>query len=130
MKNSIVILLLFASFSTSFLADQLDRVANLLQQGQAHELAKISSANMELSILGDEKNVSKTQVEMMLNAFFSTNKPSFAKIIHRMDTNSNVLYAVAQLKTSGGSFRVSYSLKVANGNQELTELRIETEKGQ
>lgn len=126
MKNSVVVLLLFASFSTLFLADQLDRVASLLQTGQSHEISKMSVDNMELNILGDEKTVSKAQAETMLNAFFTTNKPSSAKVIHRMDTNPNLLYAVAQLHTSGGNFRVSYSL----GNQQITELRIETEKGQ
>ncbi len=130
MKNSVIVLLLFASFNTIFLADQIDRIAGFLQAGQAHELAKASAANVELSILGDEKVVSKTQAEVMLNAFFTGNKPASAKIIHRMDTNPNLLYAVVQLRTSGGNFRVSYSLKNNNGNQELTELRIEAEKGQ
>ncbi|MGI4750073.1 MAG: DUF4783 domain-containing protein [Janthinobacterium lividum] len=130
MKNSVVLLLFLASFSTSFLPDQINKIATLLQQGQAHELGKISSANMELSILGDEKVVSKAQVETMLDAFFTTNKPVSVKVIHRMDTNPNLLYAVAQLRTATSNFRVSYSLKNTNGNQELTELRIEAEKGQ
>lgn len=129
MKNSIVILLLLASFSTSFLPDQIDKIAVLLQQGQAHELGKISANNMEMSILGDEKVVSKAQAETLLNAFFTANKPVSIKVIHRMDTNPNLLFAVAQLRTSTGTFRISYSLKNNNNNQELTELRIEAEKG-
>lgn len=130
MKNSVIILLLLASFSTTFLPDQIDKIAALLQQGQAHELVKISAVSMELSILGDEKVVSKAQAESMLNAFFTANKPVSVKVIHRMDTNPSLLYAVAQLHTSTGNFRVSYSLKNNNNNQELTELRIEAEKGQ
>ena len=129
MKNNMIILLLIASFSTAFLADQTDRVAALLQQGQAHELGKLCSNNLELSILGDEKTVSKAVAESQLNTFFSTNKPVAVKIIHRMDSNPSLIFAVAQLKTSGGNFRVSYSIKSTNGNQEMTELRIETEKG-
>ncbi|RYE36149.1 MAG: DUF4783 domain-containing protein [Sphingobacteriaceae bacterium] len=128
MKNSVIILLLLASFSTSFLGDQIDRIAGLLQQAQAHELAKLCSNNVELSILGEEKTVNKALAETQLNAFFSTNKPLSAKIIHRMDTNPNLLLAVVQLKTSSGNFRVSYSLKNNNGNQEMTELHIEAEK--
>lgn len=129
MKNSIVILLLLASFSTSFLPDQIDKIAVLLQQGQAHELGKISANSMEMSILGDEKVVSKAQAETLLNAFFTANKPVSVKVIHRMDTNPNLLFAVAQLHTSTGNFRVSYSLQNNNNNQELAELRIEAEKG-
>jgi len=130
MKNSVIILLLLASFSTTFLPDQIDKIAALLQQGQANELGKITAASLELSILGDEKVVSKAQAESMLNAFFTANKPVSVKVIHRMDTNPNLLYAVVQLHTSTGNFRVSYSLKNNNNNQELTELRIEAEKGQ
>lgn len=130
MKNNIILLLFIASFSNVFLADPIDRIAALLQQGQAQELVKQFAANVELSILNDEKVVSKAQAETMLNAFFAANKPVSAKVIHRMNTNPNLLYAVAQLKTSGGNFRVSYSIKNTNGNQELTELTIESEKGQ
>lgn len=129
MKNSVVILLFCASFSTSFLADQVDKIAALLQQGQAHELVKQFAASVELSILDDEKVLSKEQAEAALNNFFAANKPVAVKIIHRINTNPSLSYAVAQLRTSGGNYRISFSLKNTNGNQELTELRIESEKG-
>lgn len=129
MKNSVVILLFYASFSTSFLADQVDKIAALLQQGQAHELVKQFAASVELSILDDEKVLSKEQAEAALNNFFAANKPVAVKIIHRINTNPSLSYAVAQLRTSGGNYRISFSLKNTNGNQELTELRIELEKG-
>ncbi|MGI4022607.1 MAG: DUF4783 domain-containing protein [Janthinobacterium lividum] len=130
MRNNVILLLLFASFSSVFSADPIDKISILLQQGQAQELVKQFAASVELSILNDEKVVSKTQAETMLNTFFATNKPVSAKVIHRMNTNPNLLYAVVQLKTSSGNFRVSYSIKNTNGNQELTELTIESEKGQ
>jgi len=130
MKNSVILLLLYASFSTSFLVDAIDRIAALLQQGQAHELVKQFSASVELSILNDEKVVSRTQAETMLNNFFAANKPVAVKVIHRMNTNPNLSFAVTQLRTNIGNFRVSYSIKNTNGNQEVTELRIESEKDQ
>lgn len=130
MKKSFITLLFLASFSTLFLADPIDKIALLLQQGQTHELVKQFAENVELSILEEEKVVSKTQAETMLNAFFTANKPVSVKVIHRMDTNPNLLFAVAQYRSSNGNFRVSFSIKTTNGNQELTELRIEAEKGQ
>ena len=128
MKNSVAILLFLTFFSPVFLADSIDKVAALLQQGQVHELITMSAASIELNILDDEKVVAKAQAETLLNNFFAANKPVSVKVIHRMDTNPNLLYAVAQLRTSNGNFRISYSLKNRNGNQELTELRIEAEK--
>lgn len=129
MKNSVLVLLLFASFSTVFLAEPIDKIAALLQQGQAHELGKQCAASVELSILNDEKVVNAAQAEAALNGFFASNKPVSVKVIHRINTNPSLSLAVVQLKTSSGNFRVSYSLKNTNGSQELTELRIEPEKG-
>lgn len=124
-----LVLLFFASFSTAFLTDQIDKIAALLQQGQAHELSKQCAASVELSILNDEKVVNPAQAETALNTFFSANKPVSIKVIHRINSNPNVSFAMVQLHTSNGNFRISYSLKNTNGNQELTELRIEPEKG-
>ncbi|WP_299285692.1 DUF4783 domain-containing protein [uncultured Mucilaginibacter sp.] len=129
MKNSVIVLLFIASFSTAFLADPIDKIAALLQQGQAHELGKQCAASVELSILNDEKVFSPAQAEAALNAFFAANKPLSVKVIHRINTNPSLSLAVVQLKTSNGNFRISYSLKNTNGSQELTELRIEPEKG-
>jgi len=129
MKNSVSLLLLLTFFTSTFSADPIDKIAALLQQGQAKELAQQCAASLELSILDDEKVVSRQQAETLLNNFFAQNKPTAVKVIHRMATNPTIQYAVVQLKTNGGSFRVSYSLKVTNGNQEITDLHIELEKG-
>lgn len=130
MRNSVIILLFIAFFTNPFLADQIDKIAALLQQGQAHELVKQFAASVELSILDDEKVVSKTQAETLLTNFFVQNKPASVKVIHRMETNPTLQYAVVQLRTNNGSFRVSYSIKISNGNAEVTDLHIELEKGQ
>lgn len=129
MKNSVIVLLFYASFSTAFLADQIDKIAALLQQGQAHELGKTCAASVELNILNDEKVVNPAQAEAALNAFFAANKPVSVKVIHKINTNPSLSLAMVQLHTNTGNFRISYSLKNTNGNQELTELRIEPEKG-
>ncbi len=130
MKPIVSTLLFFTVFTGVLFADPIDKIAALLQQGQVHELVKQFSASVELSILDDEKVVSKAQAENMLSAFFTTNKPVSVKVIHRMNTNPNLLYAVIQLRTASGNFRISYSIKNTNGNQELTEMRIESEKDQ
>jgi len=129
MRNSVALLLFLTFFTSAFSADPIDKIAALLQQGQVHELVKQCAASLELSILDDEKVVSRQQAETLLNSFFAQNKPTAVKVIHRMATNPAIQFAVVQLKTSNGSFRVSYSIKVTNGNQEITDLHIESEKG-
>lgn len=128
MKTILSHFLFFTVFSSVFFADPIDKIAALLQLGQTQELVKQFAASVELDILEDENVVNRAQAETKLNAFFSTNKPVAVKVIHRMNTNPNLLYAVVQLRTGKGNFRISYSIKNTNGNQELTELRIENEK--
>lgn len=127
-KNTIISIFFIAVFSSVFSLSPIDKVAALLQQGQAHEIIKLASQNLELSILNDGSTVSKNEAEAQLNNFFATNKPIATKVIHRVDTNPNLLFAIILLKTNNGNFRVSFSIKSTNNNQELTELHIESEK--
>lgn len=127
-KNLSAILFLIAVFTGVLFAGPIAKIADLLQQGQAHELMNQASAKIELSIMNDESVVSKAQAETQLAAFFTANKPIAAKVVHSMDANPNLLFAIISLKTSTGNFRVSYSIKTINGSQQLTELHIQLEK--
>ncbi|HWZ14581.1 MAG TPA: DUF4783 domain-containing protein [Mucilaginibacter sp.] len=109
-------------------ADPIDKVADLIRQGNAPELSKMFASNVEMTILGEENVYSKDQSEVILEKFFNQNKPLAVKIIHKVNSNPNYLFGVLNLTTDKGTFRVSYTLKDTNGSQQLIELRIETEK--
>jgi hypothetical protein len=109
-------------------ADDIEKIADLIKQGNAHELAKMFSSNVDMNIL-DETNVySKAQSEMILDKFFKENKPRTIKLLHRVSSNPNYNFGVVILTTDKGKFRISYTLREINKVMVVIELRIETEK--
>ncbi|MES2060904.1 MAG: DUF4783 domain-containing protein [Bacteroidota bacterium] len=109
-------------------ADDIEKIADLIKQGNAHELAKMFSSNVDMNIL-DETNVySKAQSEMILDKFFKENKPHTVKLLHRVSSNPNYNFGVVILGTEKGKFRISYTLREINKVMVVIELRIETEK--
>ena len=109
-------------------ADDIEKIADLLKQGNVHELARMFSSNVDMNIL-DEANVySKAQSEMILEKFFKENKPHAVKLLHRVSSNPNYNFGVVILTTDKGKFRISYTLREINKVMTLIELRIETEK--
>jgi len=109
-------------------ADDIEKIAELIKQGNAHELAKMFSSNVDMNIL-DETNVySKAQSEMILDKFFKENKPHTVKLLHRVSSNPNYNFGVVILGTEKGKFRISYTLREINKVMVVIELRIETEK--
>lgn len=124
---------LFIPFVLSFFTfatpeDVIDRTAELLKDGNAHELAAMFSPTIEMSIAGDENVYSSVQAEQLLADFFRRCQPKSAKVLHRITSNANYRYAVIILNTTNGSYRTCVSLKNVNGKFEVNELRIEAEK--
>lgn len=109
-------------------ADPTDTVATLIGQGNTHELAKYFAQSVEVTIVDAENVYTKTQAELVLDKFFSQNKPQGAKILHKVTSNPNYRFAVLILTTDKGTYRVAYTMKETDGRLALIELRIETEK--
>jgi hypothetical protein len=108
--------------------DPVERTAMLLKQANLAELAKTFAPSMELTVLKDENVYSREQAEVILNSFFSKNAAVSIKIIHRVDSNPDLRFAVAILTCKTGNFRTSFSLRNNNGVYQVNELRIEEER--
>lgn len=109
-------------------ADPIDKVAELIRQGNIRELSKMFAANVEIAMQEEENVYSKVQAGLILDKFFSQNKPVSVKMLHKINSNPNYLSGVLILTTSTGPFRVAYTLKQTEGSLMLIEMRIETEK--
>lgn len=116
----------FFMFATP--ADVIDRTAELLKDGNVHELAATFSATVELTIMNDENVYSSSQAEQALSEFFKRCPPKSARVLHRITSNANYRYAVIILNTSNGTYRTCVALKNIHGKFEVNELRIEGEK--
>jgi len=63
-------LLLMISPAIQAGTDPVDTIADLLKKGNVHELSKLFSSSVELTILKDEGIYSNTQAELILDHFF------------------------------------------------------------
>jgi hypothetical protein len=120
-------ILLYIVPAISF-ADPIDKVAELIRQGNIHELSKLFAANIEVTILGDENVYSKVQADLILDKFFSQNKPKSVKMLHKINSNQNYLFGVLIMNTNNGTFRVAFTLKQTGSSFTMLELRIETDR--
>jgi hypothetical protein len=123
--SSLIILYLVTAV---FFADPIDKVAELIRQGNIHELSKLFAPNIEITIFDEETVYSKIQAEVMLDKFFNQNKPRTVKMLHKINSNPNYGFAVLIVNTDKGDYRIAYTLKVTGDNLMMTDLRIEREK--
>lgn len=120
---------LFAIFinngHSSVYTDIPEGITIAIKSGNSKELAKYFDANIELVILDKEDVYSRTQAELILKDFFSKHKPTNFSIIHRGGEGAK--YAIGNLYTSNGTFRVYILLKTKNEKLYIHSLRIEEE---
>ena len=106
----------------------IEKIAELIKNGNAHELAGYFASNVDITILDQANVYSRVQSEMILEKFFKDNKPRAVKLLHRINSNPNYNFGVLILTTDKGKYRVSYTLKEIEKAMVIIELRIETEK--
>jgi hypothetical protein len=99
------------------------QIASGLKSGNAKMIASCFNDNVELVILDKENVCSKEQGEMILNDFFSKNKPVDFKLTHQGGTDS--VYGIGKLQTVNANFRIYFMLKSFANKPLLVQLRIE-----
>lgn len=109
-------------------ADPIDKVTELLGQGNVIELSKLFAPDVEMTLMNQEDTFSKLQATAELNKFFDQHKPRQIKLLHKVNSNKKFLFGVAILSTTGGSYRIAYMLSETNNTMRIIELRIENEK--
>ncbi len=109
--------------------DTVDTVAQLIGKGSVHEIAKLFPAEVEIGLPDTEQDTyPKATAEGMLEKFFTQNKPTGSKILHKINNGGSFQYGVVILSTAKGLYRVSFNLKNENGAVHLIKLLIEPDK--
>ena len=83
---------------------------------------------IELSLLDKEDFYKKNVAEAILKDFF-TSYPSKDFIVRHQGSKNDAQYAIGNLKTEKGDFRVYYLLKKVGQEQLIQQIRIEPESG-
>jgi hypothetical protein len=92
--------------------------------GKAELISKYFVSNVELTIDSKENIYSSTQAEIILKDFFKKNAPQSFNIIHE-GGKAESKYAIGNLKTSQGNYRITILLKQVDGKTFIHQLRIE-----
>ncbi len=112
-------------FAVTRLAGQIpDDVVVSFRTGNANTLSVYFNENIEMVVPDHDDVYSRAQAQQIISGFFSQNKAQEFNIIHQ-GGKEGARYAIGNLKTDKGSFRVYFLLKEAGNKAYIHQLRIE-----
>lgn len=95
-----------------------------LKTGDASTLSNYFNENIELVVLDKDDVYSKEQAKQIVASFFSANSPQRFAIIHQ-GGKEGARYAIGNLTTTTGVFRVYFLLKEKGQKAYIHQFRIE-----
>ena len=99
-----------------------DLLTKIIKTGNAKDLVKQFSKNVELNINGEEASYSKSQAEAVLKDFFGKSAPEAFAINHKGASKGGLPYAIGEYKNSAGTYRVWIRLKSESGRNLVYEM--------
>ncbi len=109
-------------------ADQMTKISQALNAGDASKLAVYFNAAIDLTIPGNDGSYSKKQTEQIVKAFFATQAVQSFKMDHKGTSNDGSQYMIGSLKTlSGKVFRVYILIKNGTTDGLIQQLQFEEE---
>lgn len=103
-------------------------ISTSIKTGNSKELAKYFNNDVELVILDKEDVYSRYQAEHIMKDFFTKFTPQNFNLLHEGGKEGS-RYAIGNLSTPQGAFRVYFLIKQKNNQPFIHQLRIEKESG-
>lgn len=103
-------------------------IAIAFKTGNATELAKYMNSTIELLLLDKEDFYKKNVAETILRDFFA-NYPTRDFTIRHQGAKNDAQYAIGNLSTGKGDFRVYFLLKKVDQELLIHQIRIEADNG-
>ena len=97
-----------------------------IQNGSAQQLSGYLSSTVELSVLGKDAYVSKSQAMSILADFFKENSPKSYTVKQGGSNSENTKFVIGTYVSTGGStFKIYYVVKKEKGVETIQKLTIE-----
>jgi hypothetical protein len=130
--NSFIIALTFLSLliplslqgSDPMAGDIPQAVVDALRSGNTSVLSGYFNSSIELAILDQEDIYTRQQAELIIKEFFAKHVPSSFVILHKGGKEGSQ-YAIGNLTTSSGNFRVTLLIKQKDNKPFIHQLRFE-----
>jgi Domain of unknown function (DUF4783) len=124
MKQFFTLTAITVLLSSFMLLLSIDEVVLAIKSGDAAAVARHFDNTVEITMPDKSNNYSKSQAEMVLKDFFSTNGVKDFQVKHKGE-NAGSQYCIGTLVTKNGSFRTTVFMKQKNDKQLLQEIRFE-----
>lgn len=124
-----IIFILFMVFSTQALANTQipPDIIYAFNKGDYKRLIQYCNNQLDLVITNQERSLcNKREGERLLENFFNSNVPIKFDIKHQ-GGKENAIFAVGQLITSNGNFRITLYIEKSSNDLKISQLRIEQE---
>ncbi len=109
---------------SSFRSLSFTEVISAIESGKASEVSRFFDNTVEITLPGKSNSYSKSQAELVLHEFFSSNTIKNFQVIHKSD-NEGSQYCIGNLNTSSGVFRATIYMKQKGDKLVVQELRFE-----
>jgi hypothetical protein len=103
-------------------------ISMAIKAGNAAELSKYMNSTVEVLLLDKEDFYKKNVAEAILKDFFNS-YPTKDFVIRHQGAKNDAQYAIGNLKTEKGDFRVYFLLKKVGQELLIHQIRIDTENG-
>lgn len=126
-----LLILLTCLFSVTLLKAQDNDVfvpiGKYIKLGDSEKLSAWFADNLELDILGNVNDCSKTQATQIMKDFFIKYTPKSFSIIHKSGS-APMKYAIGSLQAGGERMRITLFVKINSSGNKIQQLRIEREE--
>lgn len=123
-------ILLISFFSAVSAQEQVritPEILNAFKTGNAAELTRFTNPTVQIMLLGKEDFYKKNVSETILKEFFTNYKPREFTVKHQGGT-ADAQYAIGNLRTDKGSFRVYFLLKKVGDDLLIHQIRIDPDE--
>ena len=118
---AIVATIALLSFKPAF---SIDEVAVAMRSGNAAQLSRYLDNRVDISLPDKTDTYSKTQAEMIIRDFFTTNGVETFEVKHKGE-NGGSEFCIGILKTKNGDFRTVLFMRLKGDKQFLQEIRFQ-----
>jgi hypothetical protein len=128
MKSNVIkftlILFSFMLLSAST-EDVLKNINQCISTGNGQQLTKYLHSTVEMSILGNEGYFSRAQAGVILEDFFSKNKPVSFSVKQGGSDSETTKFSTGVYVSAGGTFKIYYVVKTTQNVSLIHKITIE-----